>query len=129
VKRTRPSAAKRKSYKDDSSDSDGEGDFRGSSDDSDVPLAKKKAADSKAKANGSAKTNGSTNGTSRTKAAQKYKEESSDSDAPLVSEPYQFSTAQPYKPPPPSLSEPSLLCDTHTLLQNDDCICDKNVLF
>ncbi|KAF9150838.1 DNA topoisomerase 1 [Linnemannia schmuckeri] len=83
VKRTRPSVATRKSYKDDSSDSDGEGDYRGSSD-SDVPLAKKKSADSKAKTNGSAKTNG-TNGTSRTKAAPKYKEESSsDSDAPLA---------------------------------------------
>ncbi|KAG0312024.1 DNA topoisomerase 1 [Linnemannia gamsii] len=82
LKRTRPAAAKRKSYKDDSSESDGEGDYRGSSD-SDVPLAKKKAADSKsAKSNGSSKTNGS-NGTSRTKAAPKYKEES-DSDAPLA---------------------------------------------
>ncbi|KAG0374008.1 DNA topoisomerase 1 [Mortierella sp. AD032] len=85
VKRTRP-AAKRKSYKDDSSESNDEGDYQGSSD-SDVPLAKKKAADTKAKAktNGSAKTNG-TNGSSRSKAAPKYKEDSSssDSDAPLA---------------------------------------------
>ncbi|KAG0059711.1 DNA topoisomerase 1 [Linnemannia elongata] len=96
MKRTRPSAAKRKSYKDDSSDSDGEGDFRGSSD-SDVPLARKKTADSKAKTNGSSKTNG-TNGTSRTKAAPKYKEDSSsDSDAPLAKKAASKKTSTPTK--------------------------------
>ncbi|KAF9132070.1 DNA topoisomerase 1 [Mortierella sp. 14UC] len=82
AKRTRVTT-KRKSYKDDSSESDGEGDYHGSSD-SDVPLAKKKVADSKAKTNGSTKSNG-TNGSSRSKAAPKYKDDSSsDSDAPLA---------------------------------------------
>ncbi|KAF9932113.1 DNA topoisomerase 1 [Linnemannia zychae] len=84
-KRNRPGSAK-KSYKEDSSDSDGEGDYRGSSD-SDVPLAKKKAADSKAnsKTNGVAKAKNGTNGTSRTKSTPKYKEDSSsESDVPLA---------------------------------------------
>ncbi|KAF9095952.1 DNA topoisomerase 1 [Mortierella sp. GBA35] len=76
LKRSRP-ATKRKSYKE-VSDSDGEDDYRGSSE-SDVPLAKKKTA------NASAKTKSTNGTTSKAKSASKIKEESSDSDVPLSS--------------------------------------------